>query len=74
MARPHSNIPNVVDKIFDDLDSYRDFCRDYGYVFNERDLYTQKSYIYRQYLKFIAGKPVKDNWEQELKPRYKKRY
>lgn len=74
MARYNSNIPSTVDEIFDDLDSYRDFCRDFGYVFNERDLYTQRSYIYRQYLKHIAGKPVNNNWDQGLRPKYKKRY
>lgn len=71
MARPNNK--NVVSKIFDDLDSYRDFCREFGYVFNERDLYTQKSYIYRQYLKHIAGKPVRNNWDQPYRPKYKKR-
>jgi len=71
MARPN-NVPTV-DKIFDDLDSYRDFCRDFGYVFDENDLYANRSYIYRQYLKFLAGKFVRNNWEQELKPKYHKR-
>ena len=55
-----------VTQIFIDLDKYRDFCRDNGYRFNEADLYNQKSYIYRQYQKFITGKPVKNQWEVDL--------
>jgi len=73
MARSNNNIPKTADKIFDDLDSYRDFCREFGHVFNERDLYAQRSYIYRQYLKHIAGKPVKNNWDQDSRPKYRKR-
>jgi hypothetical protein len=53
-------------QVFDDLDSYRDFCRDHGYRFDERDLYSSKSYVYRQFQKFVAGKPVKNQWEIDL--------
>lgn len=55
-----------VRQVFDDLDTYRTFCRDFGYGFDERDLYSNKSYVYRQYQKFIAGKPVKNQWEIDL--------
>ena len=54
---------NHINQIFNDLDRYRNFCREYGYRFNEADLYNQKNYIYRQFQKFIAGKPVKNQWE-----------
>jgi len=51
-------------KVFDDLDNYRNFCRDYGYRFDERDLYDHKSYVYRQFQKLhVTGKAVKDQWE-----------
>ena len=39
----------AVDKLFEDLDTYREFCRfaylkgHDGYVFNERDLYNPNS-------------------------------
>lgn len=62
----------VVRKIFDDLDQYRDFCRSFGYPFNERDLYSQRSFIFRQYEKHKVGKPFKDNWAAHLRPRQKK--
>lgn len=57
---------NPINQIFNDLDRYRNFCREYGYRFNEADLYNQKNYIYRQFQKFIAGKPVKNQWEFDL--------
>ena len=51
-----------VNKIFDDLADYLKFCKDYGYRYDEADLYSQRNYVYRQYTKFLAGKPIKDNW------------
>lgn len=59
-------VKEEVVKIFDDLDSYKEFCRNYGYVFNESDLYNNKCYTWRQYQKFISGKEVKNNWEVDL--------
>lgn len=55
-----------VQMIFDELDKYRIFCRDYGYRFDEAELYNGRSYVYRQFQKFIAGKPVKNQWEVDL--------
>ena len=55
-----------VNQIFEDLDRYRNFCRDFGYRFNEADLYNQRNYVYRQFQKFVTGKPVKNQWEVDL--------
>jgi hypothetical protein len=63
---------STVTQIFDDLDKYRDFCREYGYRFDERDLYSSQNYIWRQYQKFVAGKTVKDQWSIDL-ARWKER-
>ena len=52
-----------VTQIFNDLDKYRDFCRDYGYRFDESDLYNHRTFVYRQYQRFVAGKPAKDQWQ-----------
>ena len=52
-----------VNQIFEDLEKYLNFCVQFGYKYDESDLYSNKSYIFRQYTKFITGKPVKDNWE-----------
>jgi hypothetical protein len=60
------NTAYQVTKIFNDLDDYRNFCRDYGYRFDEADLYSQKNYVYRQFQKFVSGKPVKNQWEVDL--------
>lgn len=57
----------AVEKIFDDLDNFRNFCRDYGYRYNEKDLYNWKSYAWQQYNKFSSGKSAKDMWEQDRK-------
>jgi len=53
-------------RIFEDLDAYRNFCKDYGYRFDEKDLYSSKSYVYRQFQKLLSGKPVKNQWEVDL--------
>ncbi len=66
MAKNTTKTSNHVNQIFNDLDIYRNFCRDYGYRFDEADLYNQKSYIFRQFQKFIAGKPAKNQWELDL--------
>ena len=58
-----TNTSAQVKQIFEDLDNYRNFCRDHGYRFNEADLYNTKNYIFRQFQKFVAGKPVKNQWE-----------
>ena len=63
MSRNEKRSNSQVNKIFDDLESYLNFCRDYGYKFDESDLYSNRSYIYRQYTKFLQGKQVKDMWE-----------
>lgn len=62
MAKSEYKSNNRVHQIFNDLERYLEFCRDYGYRYDEADLYSQRSYVYRQYSKFLAGKPVKDNW------------
>jgi hypothetical protein len=41
-----------VDKIFNDLDKYRDFCRFEGKVFDEADLYRKSSENWRAYLAY----------------------
>jgi hypothetical protein len=66
MANNTKNSTARVKQIFDDLDNYRNFCRDHGYRFDEADLYSQRSYVYRQFQKFTSGKSVKNQWEVDL--------
>jgi len=60
-------------QIFDDLEKFLEFCQDYGYRYNEADLYNWKSYAYQQFSKFVQGKNVKDMWDQDTKPLHRTR-
>jgi hypothetical protein len=55
-----------VNQIFNDLDKYRDFCRDYGYVFNERHLYDYRT-PYFQFDRYQKKLPFVDNWAETQK-------
>lgn len=56
-----------VNQIFEDLEKYLEFCVKYGYKFDEIDLYSNKSFAFRQFTKYLSGKPAKDNWELDAK-------
>lgn len=56
-----------VNQIFEDLEKYLNFCTKFGYKFDESELYSNKSYVYRQFTKYLSGKPVKDMWELDAK-------
>lgn len=56
-----------VKQIFEDLEKYLAFCQNLGYKFNESELYDNKSYVFRQFTKYLQGKPVRDNWELDAK-------
>ena len=51
------------EQVFNDLQRYLNFCRDYGYRYNEADLYNNKKYPYQQFRKFEAGKNAKNMWD-----------
>lgn len=51
-----------VNSIFDDLEKFLEFCQDYGYKYNESDLYNWKSYAFQQFSKVMQHKPAKDMW------------
>jgi hypothetical protein len=42
-----------------------EFCRSYGYRYNEADLYNFKSYVWQQYSKFTQGKNARDMWSED---------
>lgn len=67
MAKPQVQSNPRVKQIFEDLEKYLTFCQDLGYKYNESDLYDNKSYVFRQFTKYLQGKPVKDNWELDAK-------
>jgi len=51
-----------VTAVFEDLEQFLRFCQDFGYKFNEGDLYNWKSYAYQQFNKHLQGKFAKDMW------------
>ncbi len=53
----------TINQIFNDLDTYRNFCSTYGYKFNEAELYNQRSNTYRLFQKFQTGRKVRNQWE-----------
>jgi len=57
-----------VTQIFEDLEKYLDFCVEFGYKYNEAELYDQRSYVYRQFAKFATGKFVKNQWQEHARP------
>lgn len=67
-----ANNKTNVKQIFEDLDRYRNFCRDYGYRFNEADLYNTRSGNYKQFQRLLAGQKPRDQWEIDY-AKYKER-
>lgn len=54
-----------VSTIFDDLDSYRQFCVQFGRVFNEQALYNQRDNNWRDYLQFKEGNRIRNHWNYD---------
>ena len=51
----------------EDLGKFLDFCVEYGYRYNEADLYNFKSYAWQQYNKFTQGKNAKNMWWEDAR-------
>ena len=58
--------PRVIE-IQDDLEKLLEFCQDYGYRYNEADLYNFKSYAWQQYNKYSQGKNAKNMWDEDAR-------
>ena len=56
----------AVNQIFEDLESYLNFCKIYGYNFKEEHLYNMRIYSYQQYQKKLNGKRFKDQLGVDL--------
>lgn len=54
-------------EVFESLEKYLNFCRQYGYRYSENDLNNFRSYAWQQYTKFVAGKNFKNQWQEDLK-------
>lgn len=58
--------PNTrTQQVWEDLERFYDFCKDYGYRWNEADLYNFKSYAFQQFNKFAQGKSAKNMWDED---------
>ena len=67
MSKPQIKSNAKAQQILVDLDQFREFVIEYGYRFNEADLYNFKSYAWQQYSKYTAGKTVKDMWAEDAR-------
>ncbi len=65
MAKPQFKPNARLRAIFEDLEQYLLFCQDFGYKYDEKDLYNWKSYAYQQFNKHLQGKFAKDMWIQD---------
>jgi hypothetical protein len=64
MAKDHKKyfvMKPEVNRIFDELDQYRQFCVDYGFPFNEAHLGNDYS-PYSDFKRWQHGKNPRDNW------------
>jgi hypothetical protein len=52
----------LINRTFDELDAYRAFCVEYGFRFDEADLYKRNT-PYGQYERLRRGDPVRNNWQ-----------
>jgi hypothetical protein len=56
-----------VRQIFEDLEKYLEFCVDFGYKYDESTLYDMRSYVFRQFNKYMTGKPAKNSWDEDAR-------
>ena len=67
MAKPAIKPNPRVNELFDELEKFLGFCQDYGYRYNEADLYNFKSYAWQQYSKYSQGKNAKNMWDEDTR-------
>ena len=67
MGKPVHRLNPRVQSIMEDLDKFRDFCVDFGYRYNEADLYNFKSYAWQQYNKYSQNKTAKTMWDEDTR-------
>jgi hypothetical protein len=67
MAKPTFKTNPRTQQVLEDLDLYREFCQDFGYRWNEADLYNFRSYAFQQFNKFAQGKTAKNQWDEDAR-------
>jgi hypothetical protein len=58
-----------INKIFDELDTYKEFCKEFGHVFNEAHLYDSRT-SWGQYERYRRGQRVTNNWKEDRRAWY----
>jgi len=53
-----------VAQIFEDLEQFREFCADYGHVFNEGNLYNWKAPAFVDFMRKREGKFIRNQWDR----------
>lgn len=56
-----------VTQIFDDLDAYESFCRDFGRNFNRAELYDNRSANWQDFQRHRSNRHCRNEWSEELK-------
>lgn len=67
MAKIHTKHNAKAIEIYNGVNSYLDFCRDYGYVFNPAHYDDRSQFSYQQYVRMLDGKPFKDQWADDAR-------
>lgn len=67
MAKIRYNPNPRVQQIFEELEAYREFCREYGYVFNEAHLGKMQEYPWQQFQKYTNHKNFRDQWADDAR-------
>lgn len=57
-----------VAQIFTELEAYLEFCKDFGYRYDESTLGDMRDYAYRQFIKLVTGKVPRDYWTENARP------
>ncbi len=58
----HKTNPRVT-AIFEELENLLEFCKDYGYVYDESTLGDFKTTVWQQYSKYRNGKHARNVWD-----------
>ena len=68
MGKPQHRVNPRALQALEDLSNYLEFCRDYGYVYDERNLYNERS-PYGEFLKMKKGREPWDQWRSPRRER-----
>ena len=56
-----------VNRAFNDLESFKAFCIEYGFAFNEANLYRRSAHAYSQFERVRRGEKIPNNWDSDTK-------